>query len=258
MFGILNPVGGFMPRGKRIVIERSAKDSVLNKFKSLRVPDLKSKRASKESELRDSIRQTVKKAEQLYEQDKLDKESIRSLGLLTIEEAYNEVAHSGIDISSRAFGGRVERRSIRSEKIGKKRLIPKHVIYDWISLHKEFYSVKEAFELLKTHEKGLNLRAFIGRVEKSSVPSIKIGTQRWVPKDAIECLTHVAKNYYDVSEAIGFLQQKGIKIRRNAFERRLDRNRIPHEKIGGRRVIARDVMDELASKEAALAARKSI
>jgi len=46
---------------------------------------------------------------------------------------------------------------------------------------------------------------------------------------------------------------RGIKIKRNAFERRLDRNRIPHEKIGGRRVIAKEVLEELISKELALA-----
>ncbi|VVB99293.1 Uncharacterised protein [uncultured archaeon] len=71
----------------------------------------------------------------------------------------------------------------------------------------------------------------------------------------MDALTHVAQNYYDVSAAIGLLQSKGVKIRRNAFERRLDRNRIPHEKIGGRRVIAREVLDELVGKELAISGR---
>ncbi|MFH1095836.1 MAG: hypothetical protein V1728_06475 [Candidatus Micrarchaeota archaeon] len=247
-----------MPRGKRIIIERNSKDPVLHKFKSLKVGELKSRRAGKEGELREGIRQVVRKAEQLYDQEKLDKENVRMLGLLTVEEAYNEVAKAGIPISMRAFGGRIERRSIRSEKIGKKRLIPRAVISDWVSLHRDFYSIKEAFELLHEHEPDLNLRAFIGRVEKNAIPSLKIGTARWVPKDAVECLTHISKNYHDVSSAISFLQDKGIKIRRNAFERRLDRNRIPHEKIGGRRVIAKDVIDELANKEMALAASKRL
>ncbi len=245
-----------MPRGKRIVIERNTTDPVVHRIKSIKPSDLRSKRNGRESELRENVGHIVRTASGLYEQDKLDKDKLRSLGLLTIDEAYDEVARAGIDISPRAFGGRVERRSISSHKIGKKRLIPKPTIHDWISLHKEFYSVKEAFTVLSKHE-DLNLRAFIGRVEKNSIPSIKIGTQRWVPKDVIESLTHVAKNYYDVSQAIGVLQNKGLKIRRNAFERRLDRNRIPHEKIGGRRLIARDVMDELVSKELALAQRKN-
>ena len=51
--------------------------------------------------------------------------------------------------------------------------------------------------------------------------------------------------------------KKGVRIKRNAFERRLDRNRIPHEKIGGRRVIAREVLDELVSKELALLGKRA-
>lgn len=250
------PYGELMPRGKRIVIERNSKDLVVHKVKSFKVSELKSKRKRIESDLSSNISQIVKSAQMLYEQDKLDKARVRSLGLLTVDEAYEEVKRAGLDISSRAFGGRVERRSIPSEKIGKKRLIPKPVIHDWISLHRDFYSVKDAFEILKNHEEGLNLRAFIGRVEKDAIPSIKINTQRWIPKEIVESMVHVSKNYYDVSQAINQLQSKGLKIRRNAFERRLDRNRIPHEKIGGRRVIAKDVVDELALKELALAARK--
>jgi len=246
-----------MPRGKRIVIERSNKDPIVQKVKSFKISELKSKRKRVESELYSNISQIVKSAQMLYEQDKLDKSRLRALGLLSVDEAYDEVKRAGLDISSRAFGGRVERRSIHSEKIGKKRLIPKPVIDDWISLHRDFYSVKDAFEILKAHETELNLRAFIGRVEKNAIPSIKINTQRWIPKEIMESMVHVAKNYYDVSQAISHLQSKGLKIRRNAFERRLDRNRIPHEKIGGRRVISKDVIEELATKEIALAARKN-
>jgi hypothetical protein len=117
--------------------------------------------------------------------------------------------------------------------------------------------VKDAFEILHQHENELNLRAFIGRVEKNTIPSVKINTQRWIPKDVVDSMVHISKNYYDVSQAINMLQSKGLKIRRNAFERRLDRNRIPHEKIGGRRVIAKDVVEELALKELALQSRKS-
>jgi hypothetical protein len=246
-----------MSRGKRIVIERKNKDSVISKLKSIKISELKLRRKKRESELSANIGSIVRTAESLYEQDRLDKARLNSLGLLTIDEAYDEVRRSGLSISARAFGGRVERRSIHSEKIGKKRLIPKAIIHDWISLHRDFFSVKEAYEKLAEHEEDLNLRAFIGRVEKDAIPSIKINTQRWIPKDVIEYLVYVAKNYHDVSQAINYLQTKGVKIRRNAFERRLDRDRIPHEKIGGRRVIARDVVEELASKELALSSRTS-
>jgi hypothetical protein len=45
---------------------------------------------------------------------------------------------------------------------------------------------------------------------------------------------------------------RGIKIKRNAFERRLDRGRVPHVKVGGRRFIHEDVLGELVDKEVSL------
>lgn len=241
-----------MPRGKRIVIEKVIKDPVVSRLKTAKLSEMKSKRAQTEKALHESISDIVGHAKDLYSQDKLEKERLRGMGLFTLEEAYEELKRGGVPLSFRAFGGRVERRSVHSEKIGNKRLIPKPVIQDWVALANEFYTVKQAFNELKKYEK-LNLRAFIGRIEKNSIPSLKIGTQRWVPKSTIEGLVHVCKNYYEVGDAVQQMTSKGIKIKRNAFERRLDRNRIPHEKIGGRRVIAKEVLDELVSKELALA-----
>ena len=243
-----------MPRGKRIVIEKVIKDPVVSKLKSSKLSEMKTRRASAEKDLHENISEIVGRAKDLYSQDKLEKDRLRGMGLYTLEEAYEELKKGGIPLSFRAFGGRVERRSVHSEKIVNKRLIPKPVIQDWISLANEFYTVKQAFNELKKYEK-LNLRAFIGRIEKNSIPSLKIGTARWVPKSTIEGLVHVCKNYYDVGDAVQQMSARGIKIKRNAFERRLDRNRIPHEKIGGRRVIAKEVLDELVSKELALASR---
>lgn len=247
-----------MPRGKRIVIEKTIKDPVVGRLKTMRIAEMKNRRASTEKELHDNISEIVSRAKDLYSQDKLEKDRLRGMGLFTLEEAYEELKKGGVGLSFRAFGGRVERRSVHSEKIGNKRLIPKPVIQDWVALANEFYSVKQAYTELKKYEKELNLRAFIGRIEKNSIPSLKIGTARWVPKTAIEGLVHVAKNYYDVGDAVTEMVSRGIRIKRNAFERRLDRNRIPHEKIGGRRVIAREVLDELVSKELALAGRPKL
>lgn len=240
-----------MPRGKRIIIEKSIKDPVVTRLKAMRISDMKTKRAVVEKELHENIGDIVGRAKDLYSQDKLEKERLKGMGLFTLEEAYEELRKGGVPLSFRAFGGRVERRSVHSEKIGSKRLIPRPVIQDWVALSNEYYSVKQAYTELKKYEK-INLRAFIGRIEKNSVPSLKIGTQRWVPKSAIEGLTHICKNYHDVGEAVAEMSGRGIRIKRNAFERRLDRNRIPHEKIGGRRVIAKEVLEELISKELAL------
>lgn len=241
-----------MPRGKRIVIDKVINDPIVNRLKSIKVSDMKATRALEEKTINSSISEIVAKANELYAQEKLEKDRLRNLGLYTIDEAYEELKRGGINLSYRAFGGRVERRSIHSVKIGNKRLIPKPVIKDLLSLTNEYYTVKQAFEELSKHEK-INLRAFIGRIEKNSVPSLKIGTQRWVPKSVIESMIHICKNYYDVGEAVQEMNQRGIKIKRNAFERRLDRNRIPHIKIGGRRIIPKEVLSELIEKELILA-----
>ncbi|MFA5105732.1 MAG: hypothetical protein WC506_02105 [Candidatus Micrarchaeia archaeon] len=240
-----------MSRGKRIVLEKNFKDPVISRIKSVRVPELKKERVSREKGISSSIQGIVNQAQDLYEQDKLEKDALKSMGLYTLEEAHEELKRNGINISFRAFGGRVERKSIPSAKIGKKRLIPKPVIHDWVALKNEYYTMKEAYTVLKKHEE-INFRAFIGRVEKNSIPSLKIGTQRWIPKTSIDGLVHVVSNYYSVGDAVEFLETKGVKIKRNAFERRLDRNRIPFEKVGGRRMISRDIMEELAAKELAL------
>ena len=145
----------------------------------------------------------------------------------------------------------IKRRTVESVKIGKKRLIPRPVVQDWVGLAKEYYSVKEAFTELKKYE-DINFRAFIGRIEKGSVPSVKFGTRRLVPRDAVEALTHISSDYFSVSQAIRELHKSGIKIKRNAFERRLDRGRVPHVKIGGRRFIHEDILEELTDKELAL------
>ncbi|MBM3229271.1 hypothetical protein FJZ26_02470 [Candidatus Parvarchaeota archaeon] len=240
-----------MSRGKRIIIEKKIKDPVVAKVKSIKISDLKKNRHTHEKSLSSSIGSIVGQAQTLYEEDKLEKEMLKGMGLYTLEEAHEELKRGGVNISFRAFGGRVERRTVMSAKVGKKRLIPKPVIHDWIALKNEYYTMKEAFTELKKHE-DINFRAFIGRVEKNSIPSLKIGTQRWVPKASIDGLAHIASNYYVVGEAVEMMEEKGVKIKRNAFERRLDRSRIPFEKVGGRRMIAHEVLDELIAKELAL------
>ena len=137
-----------MPRGKRIVIERKVKDPIVSKLKSIKVSDIKSRRASREADLHESIAGVVKQAQSLYSQDRIDREKLSGMGLVSIDEAFDEVKRSGIGISFRAFGGRIERKSIRSEKIGSKRVIPRQVVQDWIALHKDYYTVRQAYEKL--------------------------------------------------------------------------------------------------------------
>lgn len=222
----------------------------MSKIKNIKPSKMMKERKTKEKELYSNVATLVKTAQDLQKQRRAEKKRLRNIGLYSLEEAYEKVKKSGVGISFRAFGGRIERKSIYSVKIGRKRYVPAPILNDWIQLYERYYTVKEAFTRLKKHE-NINFRAFIGRIEKRSIPSIKIGTQRWVPKEAIEGLTHIANNYYDVAAAVKKLHTRGVKIKRNAFERRLDRGRIPHEKIGGRRFIRKEVLNELIEKERA-------
>ena len=240
-----------MPRGKRIVIETEINDDIVDKYKSLDLNELKKESEAREQTLSSSVANIFNAAESLY-RDKASEDDIEKRGLLSVQGAYEFLKNNGVYISFRAFGGRIERGSVPYVKIGRKRFIPESVLKGMVDTKSEFFTVREAFSEYKKYNKGINYRAFIGRVEKGSVPSIKLGTRRLIPHDAVDALTHISDKYYSVSEAIKELHTSGIKIKRNAFERRLDRGRVPHVKVGGRRFIPDDVLGELIDKEVAL------
>ena len=60
-----------MPRGKRIVIEKSIKDPVISRLKGMKISEMKAKRAVVEKELHENISDIVGRAKDLYSQDKL-------------------------------------------------------------------------------------------------------------------------------------------------------------------------------------------
>lgn len=241
-----------MPRGKKIIIETEIDDDYVDRFKSIDLDEIKKERDGVEKGLSSSVAGVFKVAQNLYKQKASEDDLEAKHDLYSVRSAYDYLRNNGVFISFRAFGGRIERGTIPFVKVGRKRYIPKSVLDDITSTKSEFYTVKEAFEEYKKANKRINFRAFIGRIEKGSIPSVKFGTRRLVPKEAIESLTHISTNYFSVSQAIKELHKGGIKIKRNAFERRLDRGRIPHVKIGGRRFIHEDVMRELVDKESSL------
>ncbi|MCD6549244.1 helix-turn-helix domain-containing protein [Candidatus Micrarchaeota archaeon] len=244
-----------MPRKKAFELSPINEDELIRKIRSIDIDMLKQKRAAEEKALSKKVANILKTVQKYYDAKRLTRDKRLSLGLYTLEEAYDIIRKNGIPISFRAFCGRVERKSIPSVKIGRKRYIPEPVLSDWIGLHRDYYTVRQAYEQLKKHLK-LNYRAFVGRIEKQSIPSLKIGTQRWVPKDVVESLIRLSKDYYDVSGALKVLRKNKIRIRRNTFERRLDRGRIPHIKVGGRRYIHKDTLNELIQIEKARQSKK--
>ncbi|MEM4195298.1 MAG: hypothetical protein QXY05_03235 [Candidatus Anstonellales archaeon] len=241
-----------MPRGRRIVINQEIDDEWIDAFKGIDINSIRKTREQVEKNLSTTVAEVSRKAQELYKVGKVERSALKKTGLLDIQEAYEYLRSKGYPISFRAFGGRIERGTVPSTKIGKKRYIAVDILNDIVNLSKQFYTVREAYEEYKKANSGIGYRAFIGRIEKNSIPSVKIGTKRLIPKNAIDALAHIARNYYSVSQALEELHKKNIMIRRNAFERRLDRGRIPHVKIGGRRFIPHSVMKELITKELAL------
>jgi len=241
-----------MPRGKKIIIETDVDDELVDRFKSIDVEDIRKRRDRTEKGLSSSIANVFKVAQNLYRQKASEDELEGKHELYSVRSAYEYLKGNGVYISFRAFGGRIERGTIPFVKVGRKRYIPKSVLDDITRTKSDFYTVKEAYEEYKKSNPKINFRAFIGRIEKGSIPSVKFGTRRLVPRDAVGALTHISSNYYSVSQAIRELHKEGIRIKRNAFERRLDRGRVPHVKIGGRRFIHEDVLKELVDKEISL------
>lgn len=241
-----------MPRGRKIIIEKEIDDEVIDEYKSLDVDEIKKDRDKLESSLSSSVASVYKVAQNLYKQKMGEDELESKHSLFSVRSAYDYLRDSGVNLSFRAFGGRIERGTVSYVKVGRKRFIPRSVLDDIVNTKNDFFTVRDAYLEYKRANSGINFRAFIGRIEKGSVPSVKFGTRRLVPKDAVEALTHISKNYYSVSEAVKELHKDGIRIKRNAFERRLDRGRIPHVKVGGRRFIHEDILQELVDKENAL------
>ena len=241
-----------MPRGKKIIIETEVDDEFVDKYKAIDLDGIRKKRKTVEKGLSGSMSSVFRVAQSLYKQRASEEELEGKHKLYSVRAAYDYLKGSGVYISFRAFGGRIERGTVPFVKVGRKRFIPQSVLNDIVDTKKEFYTVKEAYQQYKKTNSKINFRAFIGRIEKGSVPSVKFGTRRLVPREAIDALTHISSNYHSVSDAVRALHKNGIKIKRNAFERRLDRGRIPHVKVGGRRFIHDEILSELVNKETAL------
>lgn len=238
-----------MGRKPKFVVETKVNDGIEEWFKNLNLEEIKTTYENKESQIVKNLAYVYNEAQKIYNENKANREALKMLGLRDMKSAYEKIREFGFDISFRAFAGRVERGTIPSIKIGKKRYILEDTLNKMAEIKNNFYTVKEAFEKFKDFEPNLNFRAFIGRIEKGTIDSVKINTQRLIPKEIVEKYVYVAKNYYDVVNALKRMHEAGIKIKRNAFERRLDRGRIPHIKIAGKRYIHKDVLEEVIRKE---------
>ncbi len=238
-----------MGRRKVIAIEKELSDPVVEAFLKTKPSEFKKAVPSLPKSKSKTTNKLMKMAEKLYKEEGEDEEKLSGLGLFDLQEAYDYLRDHGVRISFRALGGRIERGKIPSVKIGRKRYIMKDVLDALVGVNANFYSVRQAYKIYSKIDPKMNYRAFVGRIEKNSIPSVKIGGRRYIPKKVIDTLLHLKENYYTVSEALNELSKHGISINRNAFERRLDRGRIPHYKVGGRRFIPKDVFQDVLKLE---------
>jgi hypothetical protein len=174
---------------------------------------------------------------------------VNESSFLSVTEAYRFLKQHNHPISFRAFGGRIERGEIPSVRKDNRRYIPIKALEWLLFLDKNYYTVRQLYERYKSLDPNLTFRAFIGRVEKGTVPSIKIGSRRFIPKRVGDLFLKLAANYFTVSQALEEMKKAGIDIKRNTLERRLDRGRVPFIKIGGKRYIPKDVLYQLIEQE---------
>ncbi|PIZ99347.1 hypothetical protein COX84_01140 [Candidatus Micrarchaeota archaeon CG_4_10_14_0_2_um_filter_49_7] len=238
-----------MARKKMFIIKDRPEDTIVVSVKRMLEKDYDSVAAQQDSKLSEAISQVYNKAKEIYT-GRSSQEEMRRMGVYPLAEAFKILKEKACPLSLRAFTGRVGRGSIKSIKIGGRRYLTKHVVDQLTGMYTDYYSVKDSYNILNKY-RPIDFRAFIGRIEKNSVPSIKIGTKRLIPRDYVELMTHVYQTYMEVRDSLAYLSGQGVKINKNAFERRLDRERIPHAKIAGKRYIDRGVLDELASQELA-------
>lgn len=235
-----------MGRKKITAIEKELEDAVVEQYLSLK-PEAYIKQVPKQRKVASAVSKVIRMAESLYRKE--GSKSLDTIGLYDLQQAYDYLRERGYSISFRAFGGRIERGSIPSVKVGRKRYIAQQILDHLVSLNEKYYTIREAYDMYRKYEPKINYRAFIGRIEKGAILSVKIGGKRFIPREVLDSLVHIEKNYYTVTEAINELSKNGVKINRNAFERRLDRGRIPHYKIGGRRFIPKEVFQEVLNRE---------
>ncbi|MEM4295752.1 MAG: helix-turn-helix domain-containing protein [Candidatus Anstonellales archaeon] len=232
--------------GRRKIKFNAVEDNVIKKLNERQTALKQNNNQLTFAKLAEQLLKIQGQAKQAYKNH--GRAELSKFGLLTLQEAYDMLRQNGINITFRAFSGRIERKTIPTIIIGKRRYLSKDVVAHMIDLNNKFYKIREAYELYSS-VKPINFRAFLGRIEKGAIPSVKIGHTKYIPKEVIETFLHVGKNYYTVKEVVDELRKLGVNIKRATIERRLDRGSIPFHKIGGKRYIHKDVANELINYE---------
>ena len=137
-----------MPRGKKIIIETKIDDECDRLQVHRHRWDQEGTGTTLKGAL-SSIANVFRVAQNLYRQKASEDELESKHDLFSVRSAYDYLKGSGVLISFRAFGGRIERGTVPFVKVGRKRYIPKSVLDDITSTKKEFHTVKEAYQEYK-------------------------------------------------------------------------------------------------------------
>jgi hypothetical protein len=228
---------------KKLSINVKIEDPLISKIKNPQVSNpLTIDKVAK------NLMKIYKQANQIYMEQ--GRKELSKLKIYTLKESYDYLREHGVPLSFRAFAGRVERGTLPVLLIGKRRYVNQEVLDNIVNLHKNYYKVIDAYKVYR-QAKPITLRAFLGRVEKNIIPSIKAWDTRYIPKELLETHIHLATNYYTISELLQELKKHGIRINKQALERRVDRGTIPAVKIKGKRYVHKDVAQELIKLELA-------
>ncbi|MBU0527344.1 helix-turn-helix domain-containing protein [Candidatus Micrarchaeota archaeon] len=240
-----------MVRRKSIMIETEVDSQTVDQLTTMDVEQMHKKRKIVEDDFEMTMRRIVRDAKnsEIQRPGEIIGDEHK---LFSVKETHRYLNENDIGISLRTLCGRIERGSIPFIKVGRKRYIPKKVLEDMLATKSRYYSIRDAFQTYSKQNRNVSFRSFAGRIEKGTIPSVKFGTRRLIPVEVVESLTHIDRNYLSVNQTIDEIYKSGIGLRRNALERRLDRGRIPHEKVGGKRYIHKDVVRELIDKERVL------
>ena len=242
-----------MPRGRKRVLPVFSLDEDFEAIKEVLDQEFHSTVQQMLAEKYQNLYQSLSELYKLSVEENLNEAAEKALQkgdrLMNIQEAWQYLKQHGIDESYKSFAGKVNRGTFPSFLFGDRLYVLKSELDFYLQIKKNFITIRQLYERLKRHWPELNLRSLIGRVEKGSIPSIKIFGKRFISKEVADALEKIAQNYLTVPDAYAIMVKQGIKLKRNALERRIDRGTIPHVKVGGRRYIPRYVVDNLIKFE---------
>ena len=87
----------------------------------------------------------------------------------------------------------------------------------------ELFSVRSAYDYLKDNSVYISFRAFGGRIERGTIPFVKVGRKRYIPKSVLDDITNTKSEFYTVKEAFEEYKKANENINFRAFIGRIEK-----------------------------------